>query len=408
MLARSAHAERDQLLARIVRGGAPARERGDAESDAGTDVETDTDANGASDSETDAETDAESGWGENDEEPPGWESDDDSGRATGEGGLVYLADGALARTFGELGDADGDRTLYVCAYALSRECRHPFLKFAVRDADGAVGFPARPFRCPVFSAPAAAAEHGADAYVGDAADDAESQAHVFFMNSCVEILMSVIPAHDVLTPEMLEGMYRGFAEGPAEPAALFAFFDCGALADPRRAADLPAGMRWAVASRLLKGGARVDPAAAALFAARPALAQLQTARGLRNALAPVELYPCARATPDDPYVSLYDATDAARVLSLARAPAEALPFFGRAHVFSTEPIAPVGEGRVVRYAGFATAPMYVVKDALENLDEAELEAFADRAEAAGADAVYFFLRGRQHWAIKSPDNFARI
>jgi hypothetical protein len=104
---------------------------------------------------------------------------------------------------------------------------------------------------------------------------------------------------------------------------------------------------------------------------------------------------------------MFDSADGDKRISLSRVPVETTAFFGRSHIFTVVPI-DANLPRMVAYAVFPETPKYIVKDAIENLGDDEIEEFADRAETLGAGAVYFYRDNRQYWAVKSPDHFTRI
>lgn len=319
----------------------------------------------------------------------------------------YLEDNVLSKVFGEFSEStNSEKTLYLCPYVLNSECESPFIKYVLNSESSQMTFPNSRFQCPVF--PDIMPDHPND----DSDNETDSQSHTYFMNACTTSLLSIFPVYNIINSELISNMYRGFIE--VNDDAIFVLFDCTPLIKLHNMVDLPGKMTWMILDDILfnvdiQKDHTVDPAIVAFFDQNPILKNMRL-KNEDNITNPRGLYPC---TQDDSgeFANIINTNKTDSVVLLGSSMCS-LPFFGDAFVFSATPLAisPIlaPNEKMTKCAVFMKNSKYLVKNAVENFDEDEIVEFINRIQDLDVLSLYFYYKGNQYWAIKSPIHFTQI
>jgi hypothetical protein len=321
----------------------------------------------------------------------------------------YLEDNILSQVFGEFSESiNSMKTLYLCPYVLNSECESPFIKYVMRSESSQITFPNSNFQCPVFP------DNEYSLMSKNSKDESDtettSQSHTYFMNACITILLSIFPVYNVINSELISNMYRGFIE--VSDDIIFVLFDCTPLIRSHNTIDLPEKMSWMILDDImfsdnLQKNEKVDPMIISFFNQNPILKNIRF-KNEDNITNPRGLYPCVQDESGE-FENITDTCKKNSVILIGSSMCS-LPFFGDAYIFSAKPLAVLSksEERISKCAVFMKNPKYLVKNAVENFDDDEIVEFINRIQDLDVLSLYFYYKGNQYWAVKSPIHFTQI
>jgi hypothetical protein len=273
---------------------------------------------------------------------------------------AYLDDSELlTKSFSEFIDPTIPHTMHICIYRIHTELIEPFVTWLFTTTNSNAKFPSIPrFQCPVVNQASSLNPSSIFSFFGssnsDAGDDKkkkndedasniEDDTHTLFMNECINALLESVPMHNIITPHLIEEIYKGFIEYDQEN--VFVFFDCTKIFNmniniKKPLPDAPDTekiiYKWAIADEITKIGsidnAEIEPVISAMFNKYPVLKTL-TRRNGDIIESPILVRKCTKSEAGG-YKSTYYASDEPPLSASFIPPKATHELFGDCFLFS--------------------------------------------------------------------------
>ncbi len=341
----------------------------------------------------------------------------------------FLNDTLLSQKLGDFMDIDKQFKVQICIFKINSDCPEPFLQYIFNKMGDKLEFPNIDFQCPKIpetmniSGPMHESIHEPihepmhepipgpmPASIPDPENTQENtQEHTYFMNTCFQELLKILPLQDLIDPTILQKLYKGFIE---HNDTLYVFFDStqhDLYIDSTKYC-------WSIIDEIIYSRTtEFDQEIVDIFIKNPHIMNILDETGIRITK-PILAYGCIQ--PDSIYKNIEENADKDSISILDETVEH--PIFGERYIFSSKPIDGQDFGqdfgqdsghdftKIVRYAVFTYNAKYILKDIAKISEEDKVALIEDLDESDDILSIYFKEDGIQLWSIRPDDQFTRL